>query len=443
MLNKDNQVGELKKELGLGTAVLAVMNTVIGSGIFFKVGSILKLTKAPGLSLFSLFLAGIITMAGGLATAELASCIPKTGGMVLWIKETMGDFLSFLCGWTFSVIGFPAIIAALSIAFATQCQSIFGFPLSYCPFIGSGAIGILTILNGMETKKAGSMGNIFTIAKLIPIILLISIALLKGRGNTENLFPFVVKGKSNLAGFGASLISCMYVYDGWMQASMMSGDLKHPKKDMPRALVIGIMSLMILFVFLLISYLLVFPMKDLVDFSHPVAQVSYALMGKKGVVLIGSGIMVSILGALSQDIFIGARVLYAMGIEEQLPFSKHFASLDPKNSSPSFAMNMISTLAIVYTLSGGYHFLTEIATFSLWIFYSLTFVAVMILRRKNPKMKRPFSCPCYPYVPIFALLGGGFILASFLVQNLKTGLISFMMIGSGIPLYYYKKNRIS
>lgn len=432
----------LKRELGPITAVFVVINMVIGSGIFFKASQVVELTKAPGAAIAALLIAGIITVFGGLTTSELTASIPKTGGMVVWLEEAFGPFLGFLCGWTFSVIAFPAFIAALATAFGSQFVAVFEVPESWGIFIGLGATIFLTAMNAAGTKFGGAITNIFTIGKLIPVAFLIIFGFAFGKEGVANLGPMTASdGSTTIAAFGAALLACMYVYDGWLQVGIILGDMKNPKRDLPRAIVFGLSLLTVIFVLMFSAYLFVLPSDVLASSATPATDVAVALVGKTGAKAIGIGIMVSLFGALSQNIFIAPRVLYSMGVQNKLPFSDKFASLSKSARTPVFGYSFIAVLVIAYTMTGSYNVLTDIATFSLWFFYTLTFLAVIALRKKQPDLERPIKVPFYPVLPLIAAAGGTYIFISFIINTFTIALISIGLVAIGIPLYLFRKDR--
>lgn len=171
---------ELKRELGPITAVLIVMNMVIGSGVFFKLSSIIDLMKSPGLSLIILVVAGVVTLMGGLTVSELTASIPQTGGIIIWLEEAFGPLIGFLCGWNFILIAFPSIIASYVTAFGDLLVNFFGLPTSWGLPLSIGIMILITFINAVGTKYSGAITNIATVGKLIPIFLIIVFGLIRG-----------------------------------------------------------------------------------------------------------------------------------------------------------------------------------------------------------------------------------------------------------------------
>lgn len=436
-----NDKTKLKRELGLGSAIFAVISLVIGSGIFFKPQAVFTATGAPGLGMFAMFLAGIITLAGGLSTGELAASIPKTGGMPVWLEEAYGPQVGYLAGWMESVLSFPANIAVLCIAFGTQVANLLGFSDAYIGFVGCAVLYFLFIMNALGAKFGGIIGNIFTVGKMVPIAAIIVVGLLKGPGGPARLFPMTDAAHPVATGLGAAMLACMYAYEGWIHVGNISGELKNPKRDLPRAIVLGLTAAMVIYLLIFAAYLFVLPASTLAQSSTPAADVCRALFGQKWGSFISVGILISLFGTINTNILVAQRVPYSMGVQNKLPFSDKFAYLHPKFATPIYSAIWIAFMTTVMIFSGTYNSLTDMSVFVLWIFYSMSFIAVIVLRRKHPELARPYKCPLYPIIPIFAAVGGGYIIISNLIQqplNVGKGIILTLI---GLPIYYLRKNK--
>ena len=431
----------LKKEIGLLSASAVVIGMVIGSGVFFKPTAIYTATGAPGLGMIAWILGGIITIAGGLTAAEVAAAIPRTGGMITWMKETYGDIWGYILGWVETVISFPANIAALAIIFATQAVSLLGLNDSMLVTIAIISIIFLIVMNCLGAKVGGNIQTIFTIAKMVPIFAIIIFGIINGNGGIVRLFPISVASHPIATGLGSALLATMFAYDGWIHIGNISGELKNPQKDLPRAIIGGLFFVMAVYVVINMAYLFVLPASALAATKTPATDVATILFGAAGGKIITVGILISIFGTLNGNILTGMRVPYAMALENELPGSKYFSKLNAKTHTPIYCGVLIGVIAIIMTMAGNFNQLTDLLIFVLWIFYVLTFIAVIVLRKKKPDLVRPYRVPFYPVVPLIAILGGLYIIINTMFTQPANAGLGLLLTVIGLPIYFIKKNK--
>lgn len=429
----------LKKEIGLLSASAVVIGMVIGSGVFFKPTAIYTATGAPGLGMLAWILGGIITIAGGLTAAEVAAAIPKTGGMITWMKETYGDIWGYILGWVETIISFPANIAALTIIFATQAVSLLGLNDNMLVTIAIISIIFLIVMNCLGAKVGGNIQTVFTIAKLVPIFAIIIFGLINGNGGVVRLFPMSVASHPIATGLGSALLATMYAYDGWIHIGNISGELKNPKKDLPKAIIGGLFFVMAVYVIINMAYLFVLPASTLAATKTPATDVATILFGAAGGKIITIGILISIFGTLNGNVLTGMRVPYAMALENELPGSKYLVKLHPKTHTPIYCGALIGVIAIIMTMAGNFNQLTDLLIFVLWIFYVLTFIAVIVLRKKKPDLIRPYKVPFYPVVPLIAIIGGLYVIVNTMFTQPANAGLGLLLTVIGLPIYFIKK----
>ena len=433
---------KLKKNITLIPALAIVIGTVIGSGVFFKPKAVFSATGAPGLGMFAWILGGIITIAAGLTAAELAAAIPKTGGAVTYLKETYGDLWGFLFGWAQTCIYFPGTIAALGIIFGTQTAALLGLSSKTITPIAIAIVLLLTIFNILGGSRASALlQTIATTCKLIPLVLIIAAGFMMGDGGTGNFFPMVTSNQAVATGLGSALIACMFAYNGWINVGAIAGEMKNPGKDLPKAIVGGLVIVMVIYVSINAAYLFVLPASDLAVSATPAADVAVKLFGVIGGKIIISGILISIFGTLNGYIFTVPRVPYSLALENKLPASKWLSKLHPKTASPINTTILIVGVAIIYIFTGSFDQLTNLAIFVMWLFYVLTFVGVFVLRKKQPKLLRPYKVPLYPVVPMIAIFGGGYIIINTLITQPKNSVLGILITLIGVPVYFARKSK--
>lgn len=442
-MNNNNQ--GLEKNLGLFSALTLVIGLVIGSGVFFKPHAIYTITGgAAGIGLVIWLLGGILSILGALTTAEISAAIPKTGGMVEWVREGFGDTLAYLVGWCQTVVFFPATIAALAVIFAQTSIIVLGVGESFVLPIALFTIIFLATLNTVSVKLGNGVQVIASVVKLIPLAIIIVIGLIKGPsvGNgVANLSPFMSQGTSLPTVLAGGVLATLFAYQGWIDAGAVAGEMKRPERDLPIALIGGLLIIIFIYTIINVAYLFVIPADVMMKSDAPAALVANALFGKVGGTLITGGILISVFGCCGANLFTGSRQPYALAQSNAIPFSKLFGSTT-KNGTPAAATVLITVLSCLFALSGQFDFLTNIAVTTIWIFYILTFASVMILRKKQPDLPRPYKVPLYPVVPILAIAGGLFVVINQIVTNPGQSFIGIGVTLLGLPIYWYMKKSI-
>ena len=430
----------LKKSINIVEAIALVVGSIIGSGIFLKPGIVFNDAGSPILALLAWLAGGILTMASALTIAEIASTIPKTGGLYTYLEEIYGGFWGFLLGWVQTVITYPASVAALAIAFTT-------FSTYFIPMNGGQqkllAIGILvfvTLLNILATKLGGIIATVSTIGKLIPIAAIITFGLLKG---TAHDFSFVATtATAGGVGFGAAILGTLWAYDGWIGVTNIAGELKNPRRELPLSLVIGVSSVVLVYVLVNVAMLNVFPMEQIIASKRPASDVAIHLFGAIGGTLVTAGIMVSVFGAMNGYFMTGARVPLAMSAHGKLPFNRVIKQIHPTFGTPANALILEAVLTVFYILSGSFNALTDLLVFVLWIFFTMGVYGIFIVRKRIPADQRPYKVPFYPITPIVGILGGIYILYSTLISRFLGSLVGIGITLLGLPVYYYLNRKL-
>lgn len=433
---------QLNRTMTLVPAISTVMGTVIGAGVFYKASSVADATGSTSMSLFVWLVGGLISLAAGLTGAELAAALPHTGGMLVYIERAYGKLASYLLGWAQIIIYFPASIAAKGVIFGTQVANLLHWGTAAIIPSGIAALVSVAMINMLGSKIAGQFQSITLFFKLIPLALIIIFGLLQPGGVDVSLFPVApghqVSGWA--AAMGGGLLATMYAYDGWIHVGNIAGEMKNPTRDLPRAIAGGLFGIM--FIYLLVNYafLHALPFHAIQGNENTAMDAAQAIFGGFGGKLITIGILISIYGTLNGYTMTGMRLPYAMALENSLPFSKHLVKLN-RFKIPYVAGIFELVVAIALMFVGGFDMLTDMLIFVIWLFYTLVFVAVFILRRKEPELVRPYRVPLYPVVPIIAIVGGLFIIVMTLMTQFQLAMIGVLATLAGLPLYFYMQKR--
>lgn len=446
-VNKNEKVlaqkGALKKEIGLMEAITMVVGVVIGSGIFFKASTVFANAGTPMLGVAAWVVGGVISMASALTVTEIATAIPKTGGVFAYLKELYGDVWAFLFGWMQTLIYVPGVTAALSIVFVTQAT--FFIPLTDVQqkVLAIGLIAFIIGINIISTKLGSKVQLFATIGKLIPIVVIIGAGLVMGTaGATSAIIGGTVGKATGAAGFGAAILGTLWAYDGWVGVGNMAGELKNPGKDLPKAIIFGLSLIIVIYLLINIAIINIMPLDQVIGSKKAASDAAVVLFGNGGAGLIAAGILISIFGALNGYLMTGVRIPFAMAQDGLLPMSKTLGKVSEKAQTPVNSFIMVGILSAVYVLSGSFETLTNLAVFVVWIFFVMTVAGIFILRTKFKHLTSTYKVPLYPFIPLVGIAGGLYIIVSTLMTDTKNALFGIAITLIGLPVYYFtKKNK--
>ena len=433
----EKQTNEMKKNMGVMSAISIVVGCVIGAGVFFKPYAIYQATGgAPGLGLLSWVIGGLISIFGALTFAEIAVLIPRTGGMVTYLGEVYDRRVGFLAGWMQVVIFYPAYLAGYGVKVGTELSGLLGVNIAM-PV----ALGIIAGVVGLNTLGSGSASKfqiVSTVCKLIPLFLITIVGFVLGRSRAPILTPVVGEGINAGSALGTTLLAVLFAFEGWTNVGAIAGEMKNPARDLPRAIVGGVSIIMAVYLLINIAYIRVIPASELMHIESPAAAVASRLFGSAGGTIIAIGIIISVIGAGNGFLLSGSRVAYYLAREGMLPGSEKLARLNQK-LVPANAIILVGTLAALYSLIGQFDLLTDMGTFSCWIFYTLTFFCVISMRRTHPELERKYKVPGYPVIPALAIASGAFVVFSQLFLSGSRGrlmaLASVAITLVGLPVY--------
>lgn len=434
---------KLKKNLGVSAAMSIVVGCVIGAGVFFKPFAIYQATGgAPGMGMLAWIFGGLASLLGALTFAEVAVMIPKTGGMVAYLGDVFDEKIGFLAGWMQTVIFYPAFLAGYGVTVGEELGAYIGAQFELP--IAIGLIILLVALNTLGSKTASQIQVVSTVCKLIPLFLLMIFGFLLGSGKNPIFTPMVGEGKSAGAVLGSTLLAVLFAFEGWTNVGAIAGEMKNPGKDMPLAIVGGVSIIMAVYFVINMAYLWVIPADQLMHIESPAAAVAMEIFGPVGGTLVKIGIIISVIGAANGFLMSGSRVAFHLADLGTLPGSAALAKL---NSSlvPANSIILIGFLACLYALIGEFNLLTDLAVFSCWIFYTLTFACVIRLRKTQPDAERKYKVPLYPVVPILAIASGLYVVVSQLfLSGMRATIMSLASIGItliGLPVYLIVKKK--
>ncbi|MRN06519.1 amino acid permease [Lactobacillus sp. 0.1XD8-4] len=428
---------ELKRSLGFWSAISIVVGTIIGSGIFFKQGSVLDSAGTSTLAIAAWVFGGIITLTGGLTVAEIGAQMPYTGGLYVYIENIYGRLLGFLAGWMQVIVYGPAIIASVAGFMSILMANFFGLGAAWRIPLAVITVVAIGIMNLFENKVGAIFSIITTAGKMIPIAAIIIFGLFWG--HQDAFGQTVTEVHQATGGFGVAVLATLFGYDGWILIANLGGEMKNPQKLLPRAIIFGITAVLIIYTLITVGILKFLPANTIHRLGeNATAYLAVKAFGAVGGKLLSAGIIISMMGTLNGKMITFPRIVYAMARRRDLPFSRYLAYITPKGKSPVVATIFIIVLATVMMCFFDPDHLSDLCVFTVYCFYLLAFFGIFILRRKN-KGPRPFSTPLYPLVPIVAIAGGIFVLVSE-VLNDPAGVLLFVgIVIVGLPILYIVK----
>ena len=287
--------------------------------------------------------------------------------------------------------------------------------------------------------------TISTIAKLVPLFIIVVFGFIKGNGNNSIFTPIVAENLSPMSIIGQVLIAILFAYDGWINVGALAGEMKNPGKDLPKAIVGGLSAVMAVYLIINVAYLWVLPANEL-TVANPAAAIAAKLFGDMGGKIVTAGILISVFGCANGYLLTGPRVLYTLGQQKSIPGYKTISVLN-KNNVPANATLIMAVLASLYALSGQFDLLTDLSMFAIWSFYVLTFIGVIKLRKSQPDLYRPYKVPMYPVIPCIAIAGGLFVVLNQLLfagmTNTIISLAGVVVTLIGLPLYNLAQKQVA
>jgi APA family basic amino acid/polyamine antiporter len=431
----------VKRQISFGQALATVIGSVIGAGVFFKIGSITAQTGSSSTTIFVWILAGIISIASGLTISEIAASL-KINGAIKYLDYTYGRVWGFLFGWAQMIVYFPAQIGALSSIFGVQFVSLFGINAKYANLIAIFLVLFLLAINLIGTKFSSKMQSVITILKVIPIVFIIIWGFFNQNKIAAPIFPLTVGNNISFPNaISQGLLSALFAFEGWIVVTNLANEVKNPEKDLSRAIILGLSAITLIYVLINYTFLTVLPIHDLVNNNNAAFEASMKLFGQFGGKLVTIGILISVYGAVNAFMLTGMRTPYILAQDNLLPFSNKIGKANIHTGVPVMGALIVDAIAIVMILLGNFTVLTDMLVFVMWTFNTMLAIAVIILRKREPELRRPFKVPWYPIIPIISILGGIFIVVSTIINQFILSIIGIGLTLLGLPIYFYMQKQ--
>lgn len=441
---------ELKRSIGLGTAVILVIANMIGTGVFTTSGFIMKDLANPSSMLICWFIGGILALTGALCYGELGAIFPKAGGEYVFLRESIGKQFGFLSGWVSLIVGFSAPIAAASIAFSTylyksmsietagsELINIAGIvTISPATLTGIAVIILFSLVHWNSLKFGSRIQNLLTFFKIIVILAFIILGFSIGKGSTDNFISGPVHSSLFTGKFASSLIYISFAYSGWNAAAYIGSEIKNPSRNIPLSLFWGTLVVIILYLLLNVVFIYALPIAEISNAGEEVgAAAAINLFGTKTGNLFSTAITICLMSFISAMIMTGPRVYYAMARDRVFP--QWFGDVSVRHTTPGKAIFLQTVIAILMVITASFDKLLMYIGFTLSLFAMLTVIGLILLRMKNPELSRPYRTFGYPLTPVLFILSNLWIIVNTVMGNPFVLLYGGGTIVAGILVYMY------
>jgi APA family basic amino acid/polyamine antiporter len=442
----------LLRVLGLGSAILLVIGSVIGSGIFLTTGGMAALIPSPSLILVAWALGGALSIAGGLTYAEMGAMYPRSGGVYVFLREAYGGLAAFLYGWASLLVMISGSMAAVAVGFAEYLSyfvPVLGtsnvvlrvpvpwgtFAVSAGQFVAASSLGVLGAVNYVGVRSGNMVNVVLTATKVAGLLAIPVMALVAGSAEPD-FTPVVPPDLARpLSSFGIAMIAVLWTYESWYYVTFAAGEIKDPQRNVPRALFIGISALAAIYLVVNIAYMFTLTIDEMRGVTRIAEKASLALMGPAGAGFLAATVVISTFGCNAAGMLGGSRVLFAMALDSS--FLPAAGRVHPVYRTPHIAIAVLTVWSMVLALSGSYEQLFTYVMFASILFSVAAGVALFVLRRSQPDWPRPYRAWGYPVIPALFVLGATAFVVNTLLERPAESIAGLGLVALGLPAYWF------
>lgn len=442
------------RTISLRSAVLLVVSGIIGSGVFKKIAPMSEQLGSPVLVLACWILAGLVSLAGALTYAEMAGMFPESGGEYVYFKKTYGRLFAFLYGWGAFTVMRTATIAALAHIFGQSLVSLLNpndeTADTLVQYIATALIVVLSGINYRGVSFAEGVSRALIYATFVAVAIIVYLGFQSDSGSIRHLTQSLPATKTItqnglLGALVAASLGAFWGYEGWNQIGYIGEEIKNPQRNLPIALSVGTTLVVAIYVLLNVVYLYVLPIDAFVKLaSYPnqiaAVEVIRNVAGWAGATFISVLILITTSNSTNASILMPARVFYAMARDGL--FFKAAATIHPHYQTPSVAILLQAGWSIALVWSGSFDQLTDMLVFASFIFYGATALGVIILRRRQPDLPRPYRVIGYPFIPAFFCGCCALLVMMTFINQPREALTGLFLISTGLPFYWFWRKKM-
>jgi APA family basic amino acid/polyamine antiporter len=395
----------------------------------------------PFLILAAWIAGGAVALAGAFVYAELAARRPEVGGQYAYLRDAFHPSVAFVYGWTLLLVTQTGGMAAVAVTFARYFLEITHSTISEV-FVSAGALALLTVVNCFGVRTGSNVQSALMILKIVAIAALVAAGLFIARPTSDVGRQLLDRPMSMnlITAFGAAMTPVLFAYGGWQTTSFMAGEMKNSRTDLPRALIIGVVGVVLLYVSVTYSYLRVLGAGGLAASTTPASSVMRAALGESGARFIAIGIAVSTLGFLSQGMLTAPRVYFAMAADGL--FFRSVAWISPRTAAPAVAIALQGVVAMIIAVSGRYEQILNYVTSVDFILFGFTGISLLVFRARQPE-SQGFRTPGHPFTTIFFITACFFVVASTIWKYPANSAVGLVILLTGVPVYFLWRKPLS
>lgn len=425
---------QLARRLGVFDATMLVMGGIIGSGIFINPYVVAQQVHTSALILGAWIVGGVIALAGAFIYSELAQRLPEVGGQYAYLREAYHPLFGFLYGWTLLLVIQTGGMAAVTVTFARYFLELTHWRTSEAA-LAVVALSVLTLLNCLGVKTGSIVQSALMVTKIAAIAFLVGCGFLLIHAPKLQWAPLIDRPASLglFSEFGAAMVPVLFAYGGWQTTPFVAGELKDPRHDLPRGLLLGVIGVIVLYTSVSFVSLRTLGPAQLALTRTPASAVMHAALGNVGSYIIACGIAISTLGFLSQGILTAPRVYFAMA--EDGAFFRSVARVHPTTQVPVVAITLQSVWTMVIMLSGSYEQILSYVVSMDWIFFGLSASCLFVFRRRHTGDATQ-RMPGHPWTTAIFCLVCVFIVINTVIRYPANTLIGIAILLSGIPIFF-------
>jgi APA family basic amino acid/polyamine antiporter len=430
----------LARRLGVFDATMIVMGGIIGSGIFVNPHVVAERVHTPALIVGAWVAGGAIALAGAFVYAELAARRPQVGGQYAYLRDAYHPAVAFVYGWALLLVIQTGGMAAVAVTFARYFRELTHVPLGE-PAVAALALGVLVAVNCLGVRAGSSVQSALMVLKIVAILALVAAGLFfAGRPvDAGAVSRAAAAGPDTLLSFGAAMTPVMFAFGGWQTASFVAAEMRDPRRDLARGLLIGVLGVIVLYVAVNVACVLALGPAGLGATPAPASAVMRAAFGERGAALIAVGIAISTLGFLSQSMLTAPRVYFAMALDGV--FFRRVAYIDPRSRAPVVAIALQGALALAIALTGSYEQILNYVVSVDFIFFGLTAGAVFAFRRKSADDGSGWRIPGHPVTTALFIAACALIVASTVYKYPANSAVGIAIMLAGLPVYFLWSRR--
>jgi basic amino acid/polyamine antiporter, APA family len=431
---------QLARRLGLFDATMIVMGGIIGSGIFMNPAVVARQVHTPFLILGVWTLGGLLALAAAFIWAELASLRPDVGGQYAYLREAFHPSVAFLYGWVLLLVIQTGGMAAVAVTFSRYFLEMVNLPVGDA-FLAAVVLAILTVINCLGVRSGSTVQSVFMVLKIVAIAALVVCGLTFVTPNTNGSPSTLLDRKPSfdlITAIGAAMVPVLFAYGGWQTSTFVAGEIKEPRKNLPRGLILGVTGVVLLYLAANVVYIRVLGTSALAEATAPASYVMRQALGNFGARAIAAGIAISTVGFLSQSMLTAPRVYFAMA-KDRL-FFKGVGAVHPRTRAPVVAIALQGVFAIVIAFWGRYEQILNYVVSMDFIFFGLTACCIFVFRRRQSQDDHKAGAtrvPGHPLTTIIFIAACWLVVINTIYRYPENTLIGVAILIAGIPAYLF------